>query len=146
MIVEQGGLHPGGLNFVAKVHRESTDLEDLFISHIGVMDAFARGLRNAVRIIEDGVIASMMQVCVQLHECKVYVNNIRKMQVMCNVKQERYSSFSHGLGQKVENGTATLEEMEVRLSQSLYLSWSSYLYQIYMMCLFVISGFHQGER
>lgn len=128
MIVEQGGLHPGGLNFVAKAHIESTDLEDLFISHIRVMDAFARGLRNAVHIIEDGVIASMMRVCVQLLECKVYVNNInRKMQVMCNVKQEQYSSFSHGLGQKVENGTATLEEMEVRLSLSLYLNWSLYL-------------------
>lgn len=128
MIVEQGGLHPGGLNFVAKAHIESTDLEDLFISHIRVMDAFARGLRNAVHIIEDGVIASMMRVCVQLLECKVYVNNInRKMQVMCNVKQERYSSFSHSLRQKVENGTATLEEMEVRLSLSLYLNWSLYL-------------------
>ncbi|XP_006794836.1 xylose isomerase-like [Neolamprologus brichardi] len=92
VIVEQGGLHPGGLNFVAKAHRESTDLEDLFISHIGVMDAFARGLRNAVHIIEDGVIASMMQ--------------------------ERYSSFSHGLGQKVENGTATLEEMEDFIKQN----------------------------
>lgn len=92
------------------------------------MDAFARGLRNAVHIIEDGIIASMMQVCVQLLECKGYVNNInRKMQVMCNVKQERYSSFSHDLGQKVENGTATLEEMEVRLSLSLYLNWSLYL-------------------
>ncbi|XP_005741318.1 xylose isomerase-like isoform X1 [Pundamilia nyererei] len=92
VIVEQGGLHPGGLNFVAKAHRESTDLEDLFISHIRVMDAFARGLRNAVHIIEDGVIASMMQ--------------------------ERYSSFSHGLGQKVENGTATLEEMEDFIEQN----------------------------
>lgn len=64
-IVEQGGLQPGGLNFDAKVRRESTDLEDLFIAHIGAMDAFARGLRNAVRIIEDGLIAGMMKVCVQ---------------------------------------------------------------------------------
>lgn len=64
-IVEQGGLQPGGLNFDAKVRRESTDLEDLFIAHIGAMDAFARGLRNAIRIIEDGLIAGMVKVRVQ---------------------------------------------------------------------------------
>lgn len=61
-VVEQGGLQPGGLNFDAKVRRESTDLEDLFIAHIGAMDAFARGLRNAVRITEDGIVGDMMKV------------------------------------------------------------------------------------
>lgn len=61
-IVEQGGLQPGGLNFDAKVRRESTDPEDLFIAHIGAMDAFARGLRNAVCIIEEGLIAGMVKV------------------------------------------------------------------------------------
>nr|XP_020467250.1 xylose isomerase-like isoform X2 [Monopterus albus] len=91
-IIEQGGLQPGGLNFDAKVRRESTDLEDLFIAHIGAMDAFARGLRNAVRIIEDGLITSMVK--------------------------ERYSSFSNGLGQKVKDGSATLEEMEAFIKQN----------------------------
>jgi xylose isomerase len=42
IVVEQGGLAPGGLNFDCKVRRESTDLEDFFIAHIGGMDAFAR--------------------------------------------------------------------------------------------------------
>lgn len=65
-IVEQGGLQPGGLNFDAKVRRESTDLEDLFIAHIGAMDAFARGLRNAVRIVEDGLMAAMVKVCLRV--------------------------------------------------------------------------------
>lgn len=60
--MEQGGLQPGGLNFDAKVRRESTDPEDLFIAHIGAMDAFARGLRNAVRIIGEGLIAGMVKV------------------------------------------------------------------------------------
>lgn len=60
--MEQGGLQPGGLNFDAKVRRESTDPEDLFIAHIGAMDAFARGLRNAVRIIEEGLLAGMVKV------------------------------------------------------------------------------------
>ncbi|XP_064395300.1 uncharacterized protein LOC135342500 isoform X1 [Halichondria panicea] len=45
VILEQGGLAPGGLNFDCKVRRESTALEDMFISHIGAMDTFARGLR-----------------------------------------------------------------------------------------------------
>ena len=46
VVLQNGGLHSGGLNFDAKVRRESTDLEDLFIAHIGGMDAFARGLRD----------------------------------------------------------------------------------------------------
>lgn len=65
-VVEQGGLQPGGLNFDAKVRRESTDMEDLFIAHIAAMDAFARGLRNAVRITEDGILAAMVKVWTQL--------------------------------------------------------------------------------
>ncbi len=46
VVLRQGGL-VGGLNFDAKPRRESTDLEDLFIAHIGGMDAFARGLEVA---------------------------------------------------------------------------------------------------
>ena len=46
-IIETGGLQPGGLNFDAKVRRESTDIEDLFIGHINGMDCYARGLRAA---------------------------------------------------------------------------------------------------
>lgn len=61
-VVEQGGLQPGGLNFDAKVRRESTDVEDLFVAHVAAMDTFARGLRNAVRIIEDGIMAGMVKV------------------------------------------------------------------------------------
>ncbi|XP_024248217.1 xylose isomerase-like [Oncorhynchus tshawytscha] len=91
-VIEQGGLQPGGLNFNAKVRRESTDLEDLFIAHIGAMDAFACGLRNAVRIIEEGVMTSMVK--------------------------ERYMSFSHGIGQKVEDGSASLEELEDFVKQN----------------------------
>ncbi|WP_329741353.1 xylose isomerase [Dyella sp. A6] len=47
VVLRQGGLEPGGLNFDAKVRRESTDAEDLFIAHIGGMDSFARGLEVA---------------------------------------------------------------------------------------------------
>jgi xylose isomerase len=61
-VVEQGGLAPGGLNFDAKVRRESPDVEDMFIAHIGAMDTFARGLINAARIIEDGVMGRHLAV------------------------------------------------------------------------------------
>ena len=47
VVLRQGGLAPGGLNFDAKVRRESTDADDLFIAHIGGMDTFARGLEVA---------------------------------------------------------------------------------------------------
>jgi xylose isomerase len=47
VVLRQGGLAPGGLNFDAKLRRESTDAEDLFIAHIGGMDTFARGLEVA---------------------------------------------------------------------------------------------------
>eukprot|EP00854_Cymbomonas_tetramitiformis_P006674 gene6674-7989_t len=85
IVLKQKGLAPGGLNFDCKIRRESTDVDDYFIAHIGGMDAFARGLRNAARIIEDGVLDDMVQ--------------------------KRYESFDGPLGSKVEAGTATLQEM-----------------------------------
>ncbi len=55
-------MQPGGLNFDAKVRRESTNTKDLFIAHIGAMDSFARGLRNAAKIVEDGIMAKHLKV------------------------------------------------------------------------------------
>jgi len=60
-ILKQGGLAPGGLNFDAKVRRESTNLEDFFIAHIGGMDAYAQALKIAAAIIEDGVLDEMVR-------------------------------------------------------------------------------------
>ncbi|XP_053084032.1 xylose isomerase isoform X1 [Pangasianodon hypophthalmus] len=91
-VIEQDGLQPGGLNFDAKVRRESTDLEDLFIAHIGAMDAFARGLRNAAKMIEEGVLQNMLR--------------------------ERYMSFSLGIGQKVEECSCSLEDLEEFIKQN----------------------------
>eukprot|EP00559_Dactyliosolen_fragilissimus_P001988 CAMPEP_0184867168 /NCGR_PEP_ID=MMETSP0580-20130426/25235_1 /TAXON_ID=1118495 /ORGANISM="Dactyliosolen fragilissimus" /LENGTH=368 /DNA_ID=CAMNT_0027367251 /DNA_START=191 /DNA_END=1294 /DNA_ORIENTATION=+ len=85
-IVDQGGLAPGGLNFDCKVRRESTDDIDLFIGHIGAMDTFARALRIAVKIREDGVFAKMVE--------------------------KRYSSFDDGFGKKLEEGNLSLEACE----------------------------------
>lgn len=86
IIINMGGLEPGGLNFDCKVRRESTDIEDMFISHIGAMDTFARGLRNAVQIISDGKLSSMIS--------------------------SRYSTFDSGIGKTVENGAFTMEDAE----------------------------------
>jgi xylose isomerase len=53
-LIRMGGFTTGGLNFDAKVRRQSHDTEDLFFAHIGGMDAFARGLIIADRILTDG--------------------------------------------------------------------------------------------
>ena len=50
------------MNFDAKVRRESTNTKDLFIAHIAAMDSFARGLRNASKIVEDGIMARHLKV------------------------------------------------------------------------------------
>lgn len=51
-IVKAGGLGTGGVNFDAKLRRESTGPEDLFAAHVAAMDAAARGLKAAAKIIE----------------------------------------------------------------------------------------------
>ncbi|DAZ99394.1 TPA: hypothetical protein N0F65_005296 [Lagenidium giganteum] len=60
-VIEMGGLAPGGLNFDAKVRRESTDLKDIFIAHIGSMDCFARGLRRAAAMIEKNELSALVK-------------------------------------------------------------------------------------
>jgi len=86
-IIDQGGLGKGGLNFDCKVRRESTDDLDLFIGHIGAMDTFARGLRNAAKIREEGTLPNMVK--------------------------DRYNSFDgDGFGKKVEDGLLSLEDCE----------------------------------
>jgi xylose isomerase len=84
-VIEQGGLQPGGLNFDAKVRRESTDIESLFIGHINGMDTMARGLRSAAKMIADGTFDKMVA--------------------------DRYAGFDSGIGKKFAAGNATLEEM-----------------------------------
>lgn len=85
VVLEAGGIGSGGLNFDAKVRRESTDLEDLFIAHIGGMDSFARGLVVADRII----------------------TNRR----YSRLKSDRYSSFDSGDGKRFENGELGLSDL-----------------------------------
>ncbi len=86
VILKNGGLAPGGINFDAKLRRESTDVVDLFYGHISGMDAFARGLRNAVAMAEGGELEA--------------------------AKAARYASYASGLGARIRAGKATFEELE----------------------------------
>jgi xylose isomerase len=84
-VLEMGGFTTGGLNFDAKRRRESHEPSDLFHAHIGGMDAFARGLKIAAAIREDG----------RLQE---FVTN-------------RYKSWTSGIGAKISNKQISLEEV-----------------------------------
>ncbi len=86
VVLEMGGLTTGGLNFDAKRRRESHEPIDLVHAHIGGMDAFARGLKIAHAIREDGRLA--------------------------NFVDERYSSFDKDIGAKVESGQCSFEDLE----------------------------------
>src|SRR6266567_1614295 len=85
-ILGMGGFTTGGVNFDAKVRRESFEPVDLFHAHIGGMDAFARGLKIARAILNDGRLAEFVR--------------------------ERYSSWDSGLGQKIEEGKLGFNELE----------------------------------
>jgi xylose isomerase len=84
-ILRAGGFTTGGLNFDAKIRRNSIDPADLFEAHIGGMDAFAAGLEAAHRLITGGKIAD-------------FVKN-------------RYASYDSGAGAKFERGELTLEDL-----------------------------------
>jgi xylose isomerase len=86
VILGQGGLAPGGINFDAKVRRESFEPVDLFHAHIGGMDAFAVGLKLAAKMRADGVLRDFVK--------------------------QRYASWDGGIGQQIEKGQAKFEELE----------------------------------
>ena len=85
-LLRAGGFTTGGLNFDAKVRRESHEIADIFHAHVGGMDAFARGLKIAHRIIEDGELDRFVKA--------------------------RYATFSSGVGETITSGKATFETLE----------------------------------
>jgi xylose isomerase len=85
VILAAGGLQGGGVNFDAKIRRNSTDPEDLFLAHIGSMDAFARGLLIAADIMEKSD----------------YLER----------RKNRYASYDAGIGKDFEDGKLTLEDL-----------------------------------
>jgi len=85
IVLKMGGLGSGGFNFDAKIRRESTNLDDLFIAHIGGMDAYARALVIADRINSEGKLESF--------------------------KASRYASFNQADGQRFEAGELSLSDL-----------------------------------
>ena len=85
VILEAGGFTTGGVNFDAKTRRNSTDLEDIFLAHIGGMDAFARGLIIAQDVLEK--------------------SDYRKL------RKQRYASYDAGKGADFEKGKLKLEDL-----------------------------------
>ncbi|MFJ7511938.1 xylose isomerase [Peribacillus simplex] len=85
-ILQNGGLGSGGLNFDAKVRRGSFEQEDLVYAHVAGMDAFARGLKVAHKLLEDRVLE--------------------------NIIDERYSSFKEGIGLEIVEGRANFHTLE----------------------------------
>ena len=85
VFLKAGGLQGGGINFDAKIRRNSTDLEDIFHAHIGGADTFARALLTADKIISSSP----------------YVK----------LRKDRYSSFDSGKGADFESGKLELEDL-----------------------------------
>ena len=85
IVLEQGGLKHGGLNFDAKVRRSSFDTVDLFHAHVGGMDTFARALVIAQAMIDDGCLSGFIR--------------------------NRYAGYRGGIGRKVMTGKTNLKEL-----------------------------------
>ncbi|MFD2161750.1 xylose isomerase [Paradesertivirga mongoliensis] len=85
IFLEAGGLQGGGVNFDAKIRRNSTDMKDLFYAHVGGMDTFARALITA--------------------------DNILQKSDFKKIREERYASFDSGKGKEFEQGKVSLEDL-----------------------------------
>ena len=106
VLLPNGGLKSGGMNFDAKVRRNSTDLEDLFIAHISSMDTIARGLLIADRILRE--------------------SNYAKM------KADRYASYDSGNGAAFERGEldmAQLRDLAVSMGEPRQISGKQELFE-----------------
>ncbi len=85
-VLKAGGFTTGGLNFDAKVRRPSFDSKDLFYAHIVGMDSFAKGLKIAHKIIQDGKFDKIIE--------------------------DRYESYTKGIGKEIVSGNVGLAELE----------------------------------
>jgi len=85
VFLESGGLQGGGINFDAKIRRNSTDMEDVFLAHIGGADTFARALITADKIITSSPYKKL--------------------------RKERYASFDDGKGVAFESGSLNLQDL-----------------------------------
>jgi xylose isomerase len=85
IILVCGGFKGGGINFDAKIRRNSTDAADLFYAHIGGMDAFARAL--------------------------IIAGNILQKSDYKKIRRQRYASFDSGQGKQFEEDKLSLEDL-----------------------------------
>lgn len=85
IILQAGGFAGGGINFDAKIRRNSTDPADLFYAHIGGMDTFARALVIADKILQHGEYSK--------------------------IRKDRYASFDSGAGADFEAGKLSLTNL-----------------------------------
>tara|TARA_B100001173_G_scaffold311107_1_gene327420 strand:+ start:2811 stop:4139 length:1329 start_codon:yes stop_codon:yes gene_type:complete len=85
VIIQSGGLQGGGINFDAKTRRNSTDLNDMFYSHIGAIDLFAKGLLITEKILNDSEYSKLLK--------------------------ERYASFDTGRGKDFEDGKISIKDL-----------------------------------
>jgi len=85
IILQAGGFKGGGINFDAKIRRNSTDMEDLFHAHIGGVDTFARALVTA--------------------------DNVLQKSDYKKIRAERYASYDSGKGKEFEEGKLSLEDL-----------------------------------
>ncbi|TFE22847.1 xylose isomerase [Cohnella luojiensis] len=92
ILKNEGGIGRGGVNFDAKVRRSSFEDEDLFFAHIAGMDTYARGLKAAAKLIEG--------------------------RVLDDIVDNRYRSFSEGIGAEIVSGKATLKSLEAYVLQA----------------------------
>ncbi len=88
-VIRAGGFTTGGLNFDAKIRRQSLDPEDLVHAHVGSMDAIARALLNAAAIVEDGGLDAHVE--------------------------ERYAGWTNGAARAMLNGETTLDAIAARV-------------------------------
>ena len=109
VLLKEGGLKSGGMNFDAKTRRNSTDLEDIFIGHINSMDTLARGLMIASNILKD----------------PSYVE----------LKSNRYSSFDSGDGHSFEKGGVNLEQLAELAQKTIELDQISGKQELYEMLI-----------
>ena len=86
IVLNQGGIGSGGMNFDAKVRRDSFEPVDLFHAHIGGMDAFAHGLKIAAAMRKDGVLKDIVK--------------------------QRYASWDAGIGAQIEAGAESFDTLE----------------------------------
>jgi len=92
VFLQSGGLQGGGINFDAKIRRNSTDLDDIFHAHIGGADTFARGILTAEKILTQSEFPRL--------------------------RKDRYNSFDSGNGKQFENGKLSLENLSEIASSS----------------------------